>query len=446
MRAGSLLSLLALAVPPAAPQEPNAKEFRVEIAVELPSPVEGALPIRMTFRDPPPGSLGMRWLGDEPEHRFGDLQVEDLRGQPLEHQRRGRRVEILEVPTDGFTVRYLAEPGGEGRHGHQGWVGADFALFDGRVLMLPQTAEPLARAELRYRIPAGWVAATPFTAEEDGFVVEGPGMVETLLNSCVGLGPFEATTRELGTTQLEVWSYGPWSPAHKSELAEGSLRLAEHFHGQLGFDPGGRFVVVWTPKASDGGKVFGGTWSNGTCYEHPTTNERSWQLLAHRMGHALNKYHPTGMIFRDGRDRWFQEGWASYIEVAATHAVGLGDDQRRFDHLYERYQRTLREHPERDLPLAREPEATGETKEFLHYVKGPLVVRSLDHWMDERCGRDMTSFAAHIHATYGGFREPLPLREELEAHCGASLDDFFELMVDQPGAVVPVWRSAEAAG
>ena len=54
---------------------------------------------------------------------------------------------------------------------------------------------------------------------------------------------------------------------------------------------------------------------------------RAWQLLAHRLGHSINKYPPNGMSIRDRDDKWFKEGFASYIEVIATAATGAASDE-----------------------------------------------------------------------------------------------------------------------
>ncbi len=419
--------------------------LQAEIGLDLRAAEDGWLPVSMRYAPLPPGEQVFKLMGSEPELSYRGFAAQGLDGRELELRRKEGLLYTDPGGSGGVVLSYEARPGGPGRHGHQGWADAEFAVFDGRIFLLPQASGQLDDALLRFQLPGGWSVASPFEPERDGYRVPGgEAAAQMLWKSCMAVGPFELRSQRLGSTSFQVHAYAPWEEAHRELLGRKSFALAQWFQRELGFDPGGRFAVVWTPQP-DKQRVYGGSWSNGTCFEHPADRLRNWELLAHRMGHALNRYHPSGMLLRDARDHWFEEGWASYLEVAATVGAGLAADERAFDELYGRYLRIRRQHPERVLPLAREPEATGDARDFLHYVKGPLTVRVLAHWLRQRTGRSLEEFMAASIEEHGSFRSAFPLRDDLEAFAGQSFQDFFALMADGPGVVVPVWRGEQAA-
>ncbi len=162
--------------------------------------------------------------------------------------------------------------------------------------------------------------------------------------------------------------------------------------------------------------------------------------MAHRLGHSMNKYVPTGIDIRDGRDHWFKEGWASYLEHVATIGGGVTSDSPQWNTLFNDYLNAQTHDPEWDIVLAEEPYmGGGDTTEFVHYTKGPLVVKLLDDWIRRRYGKDLTGFMAAMWRRYGRFQKPFPLREELEKWAGGPLDDFWALYVDRRGFLYPVW-------
>jgi len=196
--------------------------------------------------------------------------------------------------------------------------------------------------------------------------------------------------------------------------------------------------VVWTPKAS-GVAVMGGASVGGTCFDHAVEHWRKWQLLAHRIAHVFNEYRPTGFTVADDADRWFIEGWASYVEIEATAAIGIEDGTRAWSRLHDDYFAPWRaQNPEFDIPLADEPRVKpGNATEFLHYMKAPLVVKMLERELRARSGRGMEGFMRDVAARHGRHRSPVPLREALQRYAGASFDDFWTQRVDATGSVAP---------
>lgn len=417
---------------------PTAAGVSAEVVVDA-TGADGSLGVTMRWHGLPPGPQTLYPLGDR-AFRIRDLVVR-AEGEPIE----------TEKVRDGWTfrasgpfeVQYRVTPGGDGRHGHQGAVASDWAVTDGRIFAVPRHGVDPASIQLSFVLPEGWVAATPFepvSGAPDRFLLEPDGALgadQLLAGACFGLGRFEQVSRGSAT----VWAYAPWPAEHKQELASGSTAMADWFRTHTGLE--GDYTVVWTPRF-EGGRVFGGSWGRGTCYDNPPASDRSvrdWQLLGHRLAHAQNKYAPESLVLRDLRDHWFLEGWAAYAEVVATEAVGLAKPGTQLDRLYARHHTILGKHPEWAFPLAREPDLPDELHEYVHYTVAPLAVAQLDHWLQQRSGTTLAAFMGWLDARYARFAKPVDLREALATFTGHRYDDFFAVYVDRVATFPPIWRT-----
>lgn len=422
-----------------APEGPN-----VQVVADLTDPSTGRVQVTMRYSDLPNHMDAFRALGKEPELTYFDVRFSTPDGDRIGHDQDGRTFKLNGMHKRDVVIQYSVEPGGDGRHGKQGIVDPDWAMFDGRVFLVPVGGGGLRGGRVRFDAPEGWVTASPLP-EADGWLdlgVYGKDRVLTALTgTCYGVGPFEEKKIQLGKSTVGAWVYGEWPEPTKQQLLDGTLDLYRWFHTDLSFDPGFPMAVVWSPKHEEK-RVYGGSSANGTCMEQPRPNLRAWQLMAHRVGHSMNKYAPSGMHLHNNEDSWFKEGWPSYIELIATEGAGLTDQSTRWNTLYEDTVRTRRKYPERDLAMKDEPQARGESTEYMHYFKGPVVVMLLDDWIQRRYDKNLTDFMAAMWVKYGQYNKPLPLRQELEAYVGASLDDFWGLFVDQRGWVYPVWKEA----
>ncbi|MBN4071895.1 hypothetical protein JYT83_00600 [bacterium AH-315-F18] len=431
-----------------------------EIVVDLRQPKEGRVGVEMIFHGLVDEEFFLDPVGKEPGYTFSDLTLKDGQGKAVAFTKTWRRhhhhYNVQNGPYEKLVLRYTVTPGGNGRHGKQGALTGDFALLDGRIFMLPEGGMDLARVRIRFIMPQGWTAHMPFSTTEGGFVIDDtPALraAKALVATGFSAGRMAVVARKIGETELRVVSLSAWPAEARKQLVDRTQRLYEYFHKVHAFDPGGIYQVSWVPRVDDQ-RVFGGSFSNGVGLDRPEQEmtTRAWELVAHRLAHALNKYVPTGLLIRHPRDHWLIEGWASFNEEVATRSLGLvepGHD--RWNFLYSRYLEIIQEYPERDVPLAQEPFVSEEIKDFLHYVKGPLVAKLLDAWLQKHSGKSLEAFMAAMWPKYGGFRSVLPVRTELEGFAGVPLDDFWALFVDGVGAVTPVWpapalpRSPKAA-
>jgi hypothetical protein len=338
----------------------------------------------------------------------------------------------LELPAGNTAVvRYVARPGGVGRHGLQGRLQPDHATFDGRVILRPDVdAWPIA---VRYEVPDAWQVASPHRREGDRWVVdEVPrwAAAEALHTACIAAGDLSVDAFRVGHTPVEVWTWNGFPQDRTAALRDGTRRMATWFHETVGFDTGVPFVLVFVPRPDEHG-VFGGAWATGACYEG-TAATREWQLLGHRFAHPMNKYPPAGVMPRDARDRWFVEAFASWVEIASTEAVGLDTTGTAFLDLYRKYLTARWRRPSVDAALADEPDRTGDDAEFLHYVKGPLVVRELATALEAH-GVRLTDLVRGWSQRGGRY----DLRADVLA-VAPEVADLFARSVDDVGLLVPL--------
>jgi len=402
---------------------------------------EEVISVRVRVNPATSGTVSLRWMEDESVVLEG-FEVLDRVGRPLPFLADGHAVELERVPEDGFVVRYRARPGGAGRHGRQGYIDSRFAVFDGRVLILPRSPSSYSHIRFTFLTPDDWHAFAPYRPDgRNAFSVQAAPLrnAQVLRKTCMGAGPFEVTRRQLGRTEVSVHTFGEWPAEERSEISDETLDLYEYFHDRFGFQPAPRFNMVWTPRASDRSKVLGGVSAISHCSELPSTRLRHYEVLAHRIAHAINRYPPSGMNVGASRDdTWFGEGWATYQEIVATHGAGLIADQRRWNAFYEYYVNDITVNPQWDAALIYEDELSHRGREHLHYRKSPIVMKTLEYHLRER-GVELQEFISEAYGDFGHGRE-FPFKENLEARTGMSLEGFWNRHVRAPGILVPVWQ------
>jgi Flp pilus assembly protein TadD len=424
---------------PAWPGEPASP--RAEIVVDFTRAHDGRVPVSMRIVGVKTQPYRFLFKAKEGEYRMHDVRFADGSGRPILHELKRTKYTLEPFEGDVVQANWEAEPGGLGRHGHQGAIRGDFATFDGRLFLMPQNAAALRAARIHFAVPKGWTVATPFRREGDWFYLDSFKPKDTsrlLQKTCYGVGRFDVETRRFGDMEVRVASYAKWNEEHKAKITESTFGILEYFHETFDFDLRSPYLVVWTPRIK-GRRVHGGSGVAGTCLQNPNDALRPYQLLGHRVAHCMNKYHPAGMQVADPVNRWFKEGWPSYMEVVVTEATGVAKGRSHFNTLYTSYGSTLRTNPGFDLALAREPRVKEPATEFIHYKKGPLVTKMLADLVQARSGHTLEEFMRAMWAEYGWYQGRFELKEELESFTGATYDDFWKMMVHAEGRAVPVW-------
>ncbi len=439
----------AVPAPDGAPQADYTTEpVSVDYEVDASDPASRALRITATLRGVDPRGFYLKRTGGDAVP-IRDVQLRTLDGTQIPLEAHRKRWNPPAGTGGDLVVSWMAEPGGQGRHGHQGYIADDFAVFDGRVWIVPSSRNPIGTVRMRFDMPEGWRVASALRDAGDGWWhVDAPAspmfLVPRLFSECIGLGPFEATVEPLGQTELRVWTHPRIEPSVAHKIVADTLGEGRWFHETLGFDPEVPLSFVRTPSADPIAGVpliFGGASLSGACwedthFERPVRNEL---LLGHRFGHPYNRYLPTGLGLRDPQDRWFSEGWASYVEVIAAEASGAMPDQGYFTTLFHQHLDRLHDAPDWDLAMVDEHTVEGEAVEYVHYIRAPLAVRLLAHLVEERTDTTLEAVMKAVTAEHGGHRGVWSLPEALREHTGERFSDFFEGVVWRPGAVAPVW-------
>jgi Flp pilus assembly protein TadD len=425
---------------PAWPGDPESP--RAEIVVDLARAHDGRVPVTMRVIGAEARPYRFVFKAKPEEYAIHDVRFADGNGHPLRHTVKGKTYVLKPFQGDVVQASWEAEPGGLGRHGLQGAVREDFAMFDGRLYLIPNIPSRLRAARIHFTLPRGWKVAAPFRREGDWYYLDSFDPSETtrlLEKSCVGVGHFDVATRQFGEMEVRIASFAEWDDEYKKKITDSSFRILEYFHDTFDFDLHSPYLVVWSPKVN-GYKVHGGSGINGTCLQNPHDMLRPFQLLSHRVAHSMNKYFPAGIRVGDPGDRWFREGWPSYLEVVATEETGVATGASYWEQLYSSYNATLRANPEYDLPLAEEPKVREPATEFIHYKKGPLATKLLADLVQSRTERTLEEFMRAMWGKYGWYEGRFELKRELEAFTGSSFDDFWEMMIISKGHAIPAWE------
>jgi len=439
---GLFLAWMPVAATYAEPTEIPVGGMALSIVVDVSDPSDGVADIAMTV-DGVTGTEGMYFatLAAPKEYALHSASFTDRSGAEIPFERERRYWRLAPFTGDTVVARYKAEPGGMGRHGHQGWIGPEWASFDGRIFLMPEGVSLAENIRIRYKMPVGWVAATPFEVDGEWHRLDSFDRrvdVESLQRSCVGLGPFRETRRTLGQMELRVFTPTSFEDAWSERLHRDTASLGTWFHESFGFDLRAPYSVVWLPRAPDGERVWGGAWANGACYEHDVSERHNWLLLGHRFAHPMNEYNPAGLIIGPDRDRWFTEGWAAYVEIVGAEATGIVPPGTGFNDLYNKYLRAVLQ-MRHEVPLSQHHIADPDLREFMHYLKAPLTVKILDDRMRQRTGTGVDDFMTHLYAEHGWKKGAFDLREELVSFTGQDWDRFWATHVDSVSGIYPTW-------
>jgi len=417
----------------------------VDITIDATDPASGWLRVSQVWRGID-GPFSVRKHGDS---SYSFRNVDYLaNGESLGARPKSNRYEVRRKPVPAeLTVTYEVKPGGDGRHGKQGFFDDRFAVFDGRALLLPIAPQPLERARFRFDLPDGWTPATALTAADDGWWVadrpSGSVLRERLMKECHGLGPWERQDFVRGNTEVRSFVHAELEPELRKRVMEDTDAVWGWFHDAVGFDPGFPMAFVRTP-ADNGGRIFGGASMVGACYEAEwdKSPHRNRYLLGHRFGHPFNKYPPAGLTSHGPEEHWFTEAWASYAEVLAVEETGRIPSPDYFARLWEVHRRRTAGHDGWfGYPMADEASSSGDAREYLHYFRGPLLVRTLAHLVEERSDTDLEAFMKDLGQRHRGHRTPYHLQAELEAFTGADFSDFWSAYVHGHVWVVPSFPS-----
>ena len=400
---------------------------------------------------------------DEDSVVFDDVQLRTAgRSIPLGSED-GRYTVRLEGGAG--TLSWKAKPIEDGKHGRVGYFGAEFAALYGGMLLLPEAE---LRRELEGRsgrasiedvrievdAPEGWDVVSTFRRRGQSFdpAVNGKWRFRHLQHGSFGLGQFQHMEKKVGEVTHRIHMPATWPPNKREAISERLWRIHQAYESQLPCDSLTTYTTIFVPPRPDGGRVAGDFWSTGQLFAfdaYPEDPRRPFELFAHRIAHAANKYEICGMHIDDAKERWFTEGWASWSETTHLIAAQVASSEERLAVLGNRYRTALFGLDVRitDVPVWFESRPGREPNiEYLHYTKAPLIVSMLDYELRRRSNgrKHVNDFLHEVYPRYRGGRRPLRLFDELESYLGESLSEFRERYVEQRASIYPVYAGSLA--
>jgi len=397
--------------------------------------------------------------GKKGEHDIVQISFTDDSGQDIPHNKDKENNKFTtKTEVDGNVhLTYRMKIGGLGRHGHQGYFDNRFLSFDGRIFLLPAGRKHIYNIQVRFASPSHPGSQThriitPWQPTTDPrtfrvFDYQDQKHLFTSLKKSLGaIGPFVEHKETIGRTNVEVYTYTHWENDFKDELVNNSIKLFKYFNERFDYNVEGPFQFVWTPPSQENRRIWSAVWSNGMCYEMKPGKEaairRNWELVGHRIGHPINEYEPYGIHFADNDERFFLEGWASYIELKAVEETKIFDPEYRWERKYQDYLRKIMQDFDRKLSKERKIKDK-DVKEFIHYTKSPLVVMLLAMEVTKLTNGQKTleDFMAYLYPKYRDNNQKAPLKKELKNFTGHDFNPFWDRYVRTKRILLPLWRS-----
>ena len=254
-----------------------ARETSVDYRVTLSPAALHPLAITMSLNGVPKDSLVLRGYASSEILRISNLTASDRRGHPIpvvsETDSLSADGALARLPRfrlrgplpSRLTIRYTVETGTREGDSHvgftgrrYGYAGSRFAMITGRDLFLvPQPAEAVRHIEVRFALPDGWKAATPWTREGDHWRTEIAGgfAAEHLISAPIGMGRFHEHSFAAGGTTFRFAFEDSTPPGQEADAFDRLGRAARFVRGIFGRDLGKSYWTLVAPETPDGDEI-----------------------------------------------------------------------------------------------------------------------------------------------------------------------------------------------
>jgi predicted metalloprotease with PDZ domain len=206
---------------------------------------------------------------------------------------------------------------------------ADHLVVIGRSLFITTPAQ--RASEVRFALPGGWQAATPWPAQDGERRV---AAVASAADLSVNLSAFVLGAPDVLTASgfsLKVVALGHWEPA-RTEVRRVLGAALERLVALIGFDGNADYLVVLLPQAERGGESFRASFSLTLDTAPSRANLSDWgNIIAHEVFHYWNGWRLHGADYPSSQ--WFQEGFTEYAANLALAPEGLADPDAFFARL-----------------------------------------------------------------------------------------------------------------
>lgn len=427
--------------------------------------------ITMTMKNLPKGDWTIYQLASQEVINVTDVKVTNPEGEELSVKEsrilRPKRT-IINDKTQDVTISYKAEPGGRVKHGSQGYMSKKYALVPGNIFLTfwsqirkekdnyTGTAD-IKKIRVDIQTKPEWTIATSLTKTDEGYdpAVNDKWAFSALKYSNIAVGNFEKHEKQFGDVLSRLYISADWDENEKKIIIENTFRIYETFHNQAPFDSLPVYTTIFTPGTDNNKRVFGNIWATGQAYSYPPykkggferTPRRVWELYAHRIAHAINRYEICGTHTPNKYERWLDEGWASWVEITHTLEAGAVEKDIRFNELWRWYSRVFHGKDKRndDVPVYMECQTSDHNIiRYLHYFKGPLITQFLDYEIKKHSNgeKSLNGFIKYYYPKYKNHKAPVPQLEELNKYMsdtGVKMDYFYEDYVKKTGYFYPIY-------
>ncbi len=277
-----------------------------------------------------------------------------------------------------------------------GYLGPDFGVITGRNLFLLSAGpnQPPRDIRVRFSLPAGWCAVTPWRQEGDGFRpgIGGRFADEDLIASTLAFGRFSERSISVGRTRYHFAyeSDRPGAPPDSAtsacpDSALASLESATRaVRALFGRDLGREYVTVVLPATPDGAEIHGEAWAGGQGGTLSPMTPSRLRRYSQGLLEAYLKFSPYRDEISRPEEYWVMDGIANLYAWRAVAAAGLVDEEEVERDLASSYAGARRvQGVERDL------EKVYQTKldtELTRRVAAPFILAYLDGVIRERSG------------------------------------------------------------
>ena len=285
-------------------------------------------------------------------------------------------------------VRYRVDPDvreGDAHVGFSsvryGYLGKDFAELTGRDLFLLPQGTPPRDIEVRFTLPRGWRAVTPWHSAGAAFrtAIGGRFADEHLIASTLAFGPFTERSVSIGGTRYR-FAYEPGSPGARAAI--GSLeRVTRAVHSLFGRNLGPEYVTCVLPSTPDGNEIHGEAWATGQGETLVPMTPSRLRRYAQGLLDGYLKFTPYRDEIPRPDEYWVMDGISHLYAWRAVAAAGLVDEGEIERDLATSYAGSRRvQGSERDLEHLYDSRLdTGLGRE----VEAPFVLAYLDRSLRE---------------------------------------------------------------
>lgn len=290
---------------------------------------------------------------------------------------------------------------------YTGYLSQRFGVSEGAgIFIIPQDT-PVASYSVRFSLPQGWGAYTPWKETNDARFV--PENTKSLMWSTFAVGAFSESSKPIGDTNVKVVTYSVWDVHTQQLLTDYSFGAYDYITKVFGRSvPLETYLAVWVPNAEDGRGICELEWSNSQGIVTSPPPNINYNEYVHRVFHTWNAFEPTGIAINGGEENWFCEGTNTYYDDKAVVQLGIKSDLTVMGYYLKEY---LTEYvgTEFDVPLAEAYKYANSGNfnkyNWLYYHKGALVSYLLDQTVMAvtNGGRSLDDLLETVYASYGGF-------------------------------------------